>query len=96
MDRLARQKQLGIAPRATELTPRNPGIKPWDTLSIDEKKLYVRYQAAFAGFLEDTDEQVGRLVNYLRNSGKLDNTVLVLISDNGANPEAGLKAPPMR
>ncbi len=91
VDRLARQKQLGIAPRDTELTPRNPGIKAWGTLSADEKKLYVRYQAAFAGFLEHTDEQVGRFVDYLRSSGKLDNTVLVLISDNGANPEGGFE-----
>ena len=51
VDRLARQKALGIAPKDTELTPRNPGIKAWDSLNPEEKKLYVRYQAAFAGFL---------------------------------------------
>src|SRR5450755_4136490 len=91
LDRLARQKQLGIAPADTELTPRNPGVKPWNDLPNDEKRLYVRYQAAFAGFLEHTDEQIGRLTDYLRATGKLDNTVLVLISDNGANPEGGLE-----
>ncbi len=91
IDRLARQKALGIAPKETDLTPRNPGIKSWTSLTPDEKKLYVRYQAAFAGFLEHTDEQIGRLTEYLRASGQLDNTVLVLISDNGANPEGGFE-----
>ncbi len=91
VDRLARQKELGIAPRDTELTPRNPGIVAWDSLTADQKRLYLRYQAAYAGFLEHTDEQIGRLVEYLRVSGKLDNTLLVLISDNGANPEGGFE-----
>lgn len=91
IDRLARQKKLGIAPADTELTPRNPGIVAWDSLTPDQKRLYVRYQAAFAGFLEHTDEQVGRLIDYLRASNKLDNTLLVLISDNGANPEGGFE-----
>src|ERR1022692_3566552 len=53
-ERLARQKQLGIAPRDTELTPRNPGIKSWDSLTADEKRLFVRFQAAYAGFVEHT------------------------------------------
>jgi arylsulfatase len=90
-ERLARQKQLGIAPRDTELTPRNPGIKSWDSLTADEKRLFVRFQAAYAGFVEHTDEQVGRLIDYLRDSGKLDNSIVVLISDNGANPEGGFE-----
>jgi arylsulfatase A-like enzyme len=90
-DRFARQKQLGIIPASTQLAPRNEGIKPWNSLSPDEKRLFVRYQAAFAGFLEHADEQIGRLVDYLREADALDNTVLVLISDNGANPEGGFE-----
>jgi arylsulfatase A-like enzyme len=90
-ERIAREKQLGIIPANTELAPRNEGIKPWDTLSADEKRLFVRYQAAYAGFLEHADEQIGKLVNFLQDSGQLDNTILVLISDNGANPEGGFE-----
>ncbi|HKR83210.1 MAG TPA: arylsulfatase [Terriglobales bacterium] len=90
-DRIARQKKLGIIPPNTELAPRNEGIKPWDSLSADEKRLFVRYQAAYAGFLEHADEQIGRLVDFLRDAGQLDNTILVLISDNGANPEGGFE-----
>ena len=90
-DRIARQKQLGIIPPNTELAPRNEGVKPWDSLSADEKRLFLRYQAAYAGFLEHADEQIGRLVNFLQDAGQLDNTILVLISDNGANPEGGFE-----
>src|SRR5882724_1006903 len=90
-DRIARQKQLGIIPANTELAPRNEGIKPWESLSTDEKRLFVRYQSAFAGFLEHADEQIGRLTSFLQDSGQLDNTLLVLISDNGANPEGGFE-----
>jgi arylsulfatase A-like enzyme len=90
-DRIARQKELGVVPANTDLAPRNEGIKPWDDLSADEKRLFVRYQAAYAGFLEHADEQIGRLTDFLRDSGQLDNTLLVLISDNGANPEGGFE-----
>jgi arylsulfatase len=90
-DRIARQKQLGVIPANTQLAPRNEGVKPWDSLSADEKRLFVRYQAAYAGFLEHADEQIGRLVDFLQDSGQLDNTLLVLISDNGANYEGGFE-----
>lgn len=51
-DRLARQKRLGIVPANTELSPRNEGVRPWDKLSHDEQTLFVRLQAAYAGFLD--------------------------------------------
>lgn len=86
-ERLARQKQLGIVPPATELPPHSPGVKPWATLSNDEKRFAVRLQAAFAGMLEHADLQVGRLLDYLRSIGQLENTVIALISDNGASQE---------
>jgi arylsulfatase len=84
-----RQKQLGIIPPDTELAPRNPGVKPWSDLSADEKTLALRLQEAFAGFLDHTDEQIGRLIDYLAKSGELDNTLFVLMSDNGASQEGG-------
>jgi len=84
-----RQKALGIIPADTELAPRNPGVVPWDTLSDDEKRVAVRLQEAFAGFLDHTDEQVGRLLAFLEQIGELDNTVLMVTSDNGASQEGG-------
>ena len=88
-ERFARQKQLGIIPADAQLTPPNQGIKPWDSLSADEKRYFVRLQAAYAGFLDHTDEQLGRLFKYLDEIGRLENTVVVLTSDNGASQEGG-------
>jgi arylsulfatase A-like enzyme len=84
-----RQIKLGIIPDGTELAPRNPGVKAWTELSPDEQTLALRLQEAFAGFLEHTDEQIGRLIDFLSDSGELDNTVFVLMSDNGASQEGG-------
>ena len=84
-----RQKELGIIPPDTELAPRNPGVPAWDELTPDEKTLALRLQEAFAGFLDHTDAQIGRLVDYLEQIGQLDNTLFVLMSDNGASQEGG-------
>lgn len=87
VDRLARQKQLGIAPQDTKLPAPNPGIRPWASLSDQEKQVYTRFQATYAGFLQHTDEQIGRLIAFLKKSGRYDNTIIVLLSDNGGSPE---------
>jgi arylsulfatase len=84
-----RQLSLGIIPSGTQLAPRNPGVKAWDELSADEKTLSLRLQEAFAGFLEHTDEQIGRLITFLGTIGELDNTLVLLTSDNGASQEGG-------
>lgn len=84
-----RQKEIGIIPSDAELTPRNELVKPWDSLSDNEKKIAARYMEAFAGMLEHTDAQIGRLIEYLRSIGELDNTVVVFLSDNGASAEGG-------
>jgi arylsulfatase len=86
---LARQKQLGLVPPGTQLPPRNPGVKAWDELAPDERRLYARYYETFAAFVEYTDEQMGRLLDHLERSGQLDNTLVILASDNGASPEGG-------
>ncbi len=83
------QKKLGIIPQDTVLTPRNPLVKAWDELSEDEKKVYARYMEVFAGFLEHTDEQIGKVIDYLDVIGQRDNTVIVLLSDNGTSAEGG-------
>ncbi|MEZ4702583.1 MAG: arylsulfatase [Rhodothermales bacterium] len=88
-ERFRRQIELGIIPADTKLPPRNPGDPAWDDLSDVEKTVYARFMAAYAGFLEHTDAQVGRLVQFLKDNGKFDNTVIFLLSDNGGAPEAG-------
>ena len=85
----ARQKELGIVPDFTQLAPRNDGVEPWETLPENQKRLACRLQEAFAAFLEHTDEQIGRLVRDLDELGELDNTLIVLMSDNGASQEGG-------
>jgi arylsulfatase A-like enzyme len=88
-ERLARMKKMGIAPANAALAPRNAGVKAWDALSADEKRLFARLQEAYAGFLEHTDHHIGRFLEYLRASGQFDNTLIVLLSDNGASQEGG-------
>ena len=79
-----RQKELGIIPENTVLPPRNPDVPAWDSLTAEQKKLFARLQEAFAGFLEHTDVHIGRLISFLEEIDQLDNTVVVLLSDNGA------------
>jgi len=85
----ARQKELGIIAPETELAPRNPGVEPWDSLPENHRKLAARLQEAYAAFLEHTDDQIGRFVNELERLGELDNTLVLLMSDNGASQEGG-------
>ncbi len=85
----ARQQELGIVPDGTALAPRNPGVEPWESLSDAQQRLAARLQEAFAAFLDHTDAQIGRLVDDLRELGVLDNTLLMLVSDNGASQEGG-------
>ena len=82
-----RQLELGVIPEGTELAPRNPGVEPWDDLSANEKAFACRLQEAFAAFLDHTDVQLGRLLDALDDQGKLDNTIVFALSDNGASQE---------
>jgi arylsulfatase A-like enzyme len=102
---LENQKKLGIVPPDTELSPVNPylevkgpngepwplqdTVRPWDSLNDEEKKLFCRMAEVFAGFLSYTDDQLGHILDYLEESGQLDNTIIVVISDNGASGEGG-------
>lgn len=87
---LARQKRMGIVPANTVLPPRNPNIKAWDELTADQRRLYARLQELFAGVLTHTDEHIGRLINALEEIGELDNTIFIVVSDNGASQEGGV------
>ena len=94
---LPRMIERGLLPEGTELTPINPmpdgtfspadAVRPWDTLSEDEKRLFARMAEVYAGFSEYTDHQVGRIVEYLEESGQLDNTIIFYCADNGASGE---------
>ncbi len=84
-----RQLALGILPPGTKLSPRDPDTVAWDSLGADEKRLYARMMEVFAGFLEHTDHQIGRLVAFLEQVQALDNTLVMVISDNGASAEGG-------
>ena len=85
----ANQKKLGMFEPGTVLSPPDPDVPAWDSLSDDERKLYARMMEVFAGFTAYQDEQFGRVLDYLEEMGELDNTLIMFISDNGASPEGG-------
>ena len=64
-------------------------MRPWDSLTGGEKRLFARMAEVYAGFLSHADHEIGRLLDYLEQSGQLDNTIIVLVSDNGASGEGG-------
>ena len=102
---LERQKALGIVPAHAELSPINPyldrtgpggegwpevdTVRPWDSLSDEERRLFARMAEVYAGFLSHADHELGRLLDYLEESGELENTIVLLVSDNGASGEGG-------
>jgi arylsulfatase len=67
----------------------DPDVPKWDPLSADEKKIYARMMEVFAGFVTHTDHHIGRLMAFLKDLGELDNTLIMVISDNGASSEGG-------
>ncbi len=89
-ERYRRQLAIGLIPAGTELPKRNPGDPAWKDLTDMQRTVYTRFMAAFAGFLEHADEQIGRLLQFLKQENLFDNTVIFVLSDNGGAPEAGL------
>ena len=86
----ARQIKMGVIPANTKLAPRPDDIKAWDSLPADHRRLFARQAEVFAGFMEQTDQEVGRLVESLRDIGELDNTLFIYIAgDNGTSAEGG-------
>lgn len=104
---LKRQKELGLLPENTELSPINPHgepdrtgpdgqpwpaldlVRPWDSLSPDEQRLFARMAEVFAGYVSYTDHELGRVLDYLEESGQIDDTLIVVVSDNGGSGEGG-------
>ena len=87
--RMARQKAMGIVPQETRLPARNDGVKAWEEHSADEKRVFTRLQAAFAGMLDHADQHLARLIAFLDTAGIRDNTLVLVLSDNGASQEGG-------
>ncbi|QWG16930.1 arylsulfatase [Bradyrhizobium sediminis] len=88
---LARQIKLGVVPPDTRLAPKPEAIKDWDKLGADEKKLFARQMEVFAGFGEYADTEIGRLIDAIKATGQLDNTlVFYIVGDNGASAEGGM------
>jgi len=85
----ARQLALGVVPPGTELAPPNPGVPAWEELTGNQRRFASRLQEAFAAMLEHTDAQIGRLVAFLEQRGLAEDTLLLVLSDNGASREGG-------
>jgi arylsulfatase A-like enzyme len=87
---IERQKKLGVVPADTRLAPRPEDIVAWDSLPADNRRLFARQAEVFAGFLEQTDYEVGRLIDAIDEIGELDNTLVFYIAgDNGTSAEGG-------
>ncbi len=87
----ANQKKLGVIPQDAQLTAWPDDLPKWDTLTPEEKKLYIRQAEVYAAYLAYTDHEIGRVIQAVEDAGKLDNTLIIYISgDNGASPEGTL------
>jgi arylsulfatase A-like enzyme len=102
---LARQKQLGLMGDDVELSPINPlqdetgpggqpwpqldRVRPWDSLTDDERRLFARMAEVYAGYISYTDAQLGRVIDLLQETEQLDDTIIVVVSDNGSSAEGG-------
>ena len=100
---LPRMIERGVLPEGTQMTPINPlpedvanpldYVRPWNTLNDDEKRLFSRMAEVYAGMSEYTDSQVGRVIEFLEQTGQLDNTLVFYCADNGASGEGSPNGP---
>ncbi len=85
-----RQLAEGIIPADTVLSERDPDVPAWDSLSDEERRMYAREMEVYAAFIEQSDHHLGRVVDFIDELGELDNTIVVVMSDNGASAEGGV------
>src|SRR6185503_6536860 len=91
----ANQKRLGVIPPNTQLTPWPSDLPKWDSLSLVRKKLYAREAEVYAAYVAYTDHEIGRVIQAVEDTGKLDNTLIIYISgDNGTSAEGTLEGTP--
>src|SRR5215813_2640823 len=80
---------MGLVPQDTRMPPRNDGVKAWDEHGDDERRVFTRLQSAFAGMLDHADQHLARLIAFLETAKVLDDTLVLVFSDNGASQEGG-------
>ena len=80
---------MGIVPPATRLPERNPGVQPWESHSADERRFFILLQSAYAAMLDHADQQLSLLMAFLEHTGLFANTLVLVLSDNGASQEGG-------
>src|SRR5256884_6787289 len=85
----ARQKDLGVMPADAQLSRADPDVPAWDSLPPEARRLAARMMEGYAGFLSPTDRHIGRLLEFLKEIGEFDNTLIMVVSDNGASAEGG-------
>lgn len=86
---LANQMRMGICPPGTKLSPHDPDVPLWAKLTPQEKQLYARQMEVYAAYLSYADHYIGELLAFLEGMGELDNTLIFVVSDNGASAEGG-------
>ena len=84
-----RQRRLGIIDESATLAARDPDVPAWDSLSRDAQRMYARQMEVYAAFLEQTDHHLGRVIDFIDELDELDNTIVIVMSDNGASAEGG-------
>lgn len=94
--RFERQRELGIVDERHRIPPHTPAVPDWDAMSADRRRLCARYMELYAAVVEAVDTNVGRLVDFLESVGKLDDTLILITSDNGANGVGGPYGNPNR
>lgn len=90
-ERLARQKDLGLVPQHTQLAGYSPRVVPWADLESDQQRMYAKFQENYAAFLDRTDQNIVRLLEYLKSIGEYENTIFLVTSDNGASRQTGVE-----
>lgn len=85
-ERIARIKELGLIPKDAKIPELNKAVKPWDSLTDEEKLYESRKMEIYAGMVENVDYHMGRMLDFLSDIGELDNTIILFLSDNGSNP----------
>jgi len=95
LDRWQRASDLGLIPSGAALDPAPASLRAWDALGDDERRIYAKSMEVYAGMLEAMDHHIGRLVAWLEASGQLDDTIIIVTSDNGPEPSDPVHAPGM-
>lgn len=95
-ERFDRQKAAGIWPANAVLPPRNEDVAAWDSLTPEQQKLEVKAMAVYAAMIDTVDQNIGRLLEYLKESGQYEDTVIFLMSDNGGATGASALSNPAK